>query len=64
VVQYDGMAANKMHWSDDYYNYDYIGAPWPDRFTWIRPEEKVGNGGFSLRSMKLIEALRDPFIKF
>ena len=64
VIQYDGMAANKMQWSDDYYNYDYIGAPWPDRFTWIRPEEKVGNGGFSLRSMKLIESLRDPFIKF
>jgi len=63
VVQYDGMAANKLAWSDDYYNYDYIGAPWPDRFTWIGADEKVGNGGFSLRSARLLEALRDPFIK-
>lgn len=64
VTQYDGMAANKTQWTDDYFNYDYIGAPWPDRFTWIAPEEKVGNGGFSLRSMRLIESLRDSFIKY
>ncbi len=64
VIQYDGMAANKAQWTDDYFNYDYIGAPWPDRFTWIGADEKVGNGGFSLRSMKLIESLRDSFIKF
>jgi hypothetical protein len=64
VIQYDGMAVNKTQWTDNYFNYDYIGAPWPNRFIWISPEEKVGNGGFSLRSMKLIEALRDSFIKF
>lgn len=64
IIQYDGMAANKLHWTDDYFNYDYIGAPWPERFTWIKSEERVGNGGFSLRSMKLIESLRDSFIKF
>lgn len=62
IIQYDGMAVNKEFWSDDFYNYDYIGAPWPDRFTWIGPNEKVGNGGFSLRSAKLLEALRDPNI--
>lgn len=62
IVQYDGIAANKKMWSNDFYNYDYIGAPWPDRFNWIAPEEKVGNGGFSLRSMKLLDALKDPNI--
>lgn len=64
VVQYDGMAANKTMWSDDFYNYDYIGAPWPDRFTWIGKDEKVGNGGFSFRSAKLLDKLRDPVIVF
>jgi hypothetical protein len=63
VVQYDGMAVKKDYWDDSYFNYDYIGAPWPDRFTWIKPEEKVGNGGFSMRSAKLIEALKDDNIR-
>ena len=63
VIQYDGMAANRNAWSEDFLNYDYIGAPWPDRFNWIRKDEKVGNGGFSLRSAKLLESLRDPIIQ-
>lgn len=62
IIQYDGMAANKDMWTDEFYNYDYIGAPWPDRFQWIGPDEKVGNGGFSLRSAKLLEALKDKNI--
>ena len=63
IIQYDGMAANGAAWSDDFYNYDYIGAPWPDRFSWIKPTEKVGNGGFSLRSAKLLDALKDYQIR-
>lgn len=62
VIQYDGMAANRSAWTDDFLKYDYVGAPWPDRFGWIGKDEKVGNGGFSLRSAKLLEALRDPVI--
>ena len=38
--------------------------PWPDRFTWIQHDEKIGNGGFSFRSAKLIESLKDHVIKF
>jgi len=64
IIQYDGMAANKNAWSDKFYNYDYIGAPWPDHFTWVQKEEKVGNGGFSLRSAKLLDKLRDGVITF
>jgi hypothetical protein len=63
IIQYDGIAANRAAWNDDFYNYDYIGAPWPDRFSWIKPTEKVGNGGFSLRSAKLLDALKDYQIR-
>lgn len=62
LIQYDGMAVNAKHWTDQYYNYDYIGSPWPDWFNWIQPHERVGNGGFSWRSASLLEALRDTTI--
>lgn len=64
IIQYDGMAVKKKLWNNDFYNYDYIGAPWPDRFNWTLPDEKVGNGGFSLRSTKLLHALKDHQIRF
>lgn len=63
LVQYDGMAVNSQHWTDDFYNYDYIGSPWPDHFGWLGQNELVGNGGFSLRSARLLEALRDTAIQ-
>jgi predicted nucleotidyltransferase len=62
LVQYDGFVLNSESWNDEFLKYDYIGAPWPvgtwetDAFpeklkgTWV-----VGNGGFSLRSKKLLE---------
>ena len=49
IVQYDGFAVNEDAWFDNFLEYDYIGAPWKDN--------KVGNGGFSLRSKKLYNAL-------
>ena len=53
VIQYDGYILNPAAWTNDFLNYDYIGAPWitqpwPKAFT-------VGNGGFSLRSKKFLE---------
>jgi tetratricopeptide (TPR) repeat protein len=51
VVQYDGYILNGRRWSDDFLKYDYIGAPWNSG--------NVGNGGFSLRSRRLMTALRD-----
>ncbi len=57
VVQYDGYVLNGEHWTADFQRYDYIGAPWPTG-DWM----SVGNGGFSLRSKKLLRALRDPEI--
>jgi hypothetical protein len=48
VVQYDGFILNGQAWSDEFLKYDYIGAPWSGGL--------VGNGGFSLRSRRLMEA--------
>lgn len=55
TIQWDGFAVNKDLWSDEFLQYDYIGAPWWDNI--------VGNGGFSLRSKKLLSALEDPAIQ-
>ena len=29
IIQSDGFVVNPYHWTDEFYNYDYIGAPWP-----------------------------------
>ena len=59
VIQWDGYVTNAAAWSDDFFAFDYIGAKW-----WSRPEgSNVGNGGFSLRSRKLLLALADPDIE-
>lgn len=58
LVQWDGFVVNAQAWSDDFLDYDYIGARW----TFHADAHTVGNGGFSLRSKRLLEALRDPRI--
>ncbi len=58
-AQWDAMAHDGTKWTNDFLNYDYIGAIWP----WRPPGQNVGNGGFSLRSMKLLQALRYPVIQ-
>lgn len=52
IIQWDGFCINHSHWTNDFFNYDYIGSPWPGQ----PPELAVGNGGFSLRSRKLMKA--------
>lgn len=50
TFQTDGFILNPQLWDDDFLNYDYIGAPWAD------PQPlRVGNGGFSLRSQKMLK---------
>jgi len=63
ICQYDGMAVNKNYWTNEFYNYDYIGAAWSPAFG-LDEQYRVGNGGFSLRSRRLLEALQDPTIPF
>jgi hypothetical protein len=60
IVQADGFVVNAKSWINDFLNYDYIGAPFilpKDDFSYRDSNGKifrVGNGGFSLRSKKLI----------
>ena len=56
VVQWDGFVADPAQWDDRFLDYDFIGAPWPQ----FSDGHDVGNGGFSLRSRKLLEACRSP----
>lgn len=58
VVQWDGFVVNPDRWDDNFLNYDYIGAPW------VNSRHPVGNGGFSLRSRKLVDALQDSDVRF
>lgn len=54
VVQWDGYVLHPEAWDPDFLSYDYIGATWPAN---VQTPEMVGNGGFSLRSKKLLQAL-------
>lgn len=51
-VQWDGYVLDPARWEPAFLEYDYIGAPWPHFGDTMR----VGNGGFSLRSRRLLEA--------
>ena len=53
VVQWDGHVVNPAAWTDAFLGVDYCGAPWP----WGPEDRRVGNGGFSLRSRRLLDAL-------
>ena len=68
VVQPDGFATNPLMWTDEYFKYDYIGAPWDyslsrkalltcgiDYGKINKPVPIIiGNGGFSLRSKRFL----------
>jgi len=54
TVQADGFITNSSLWQDEFLEYDYIGAPWPASAPWCT-HNRVGNGGFSLRSRKFME---------
>ncbi|MES2932026.1 MAG: DUF5672 family protein [Pseudomonadota bacterium] len=55
LMQWDGFVVNPMAWSNEFLQYDYIGAVWGHHSDGFR----VGNGGFSFRSKKLLMATRN-----
>ncbi len=59
VVQWDGFVLHADAWDPAFLDCDYLGARW----YWHTDGMDVGNGGFSLRSRRLIEALADPRIE-
>ena len=58
LIQWDGYVVNPGAWRAEFLDYDYIGAPWGFEVGDFR----IGNGGFSLRSKRLFDALHDPEI--
>lgn len=56
VVQWDGFVVDPAAWDDAFLACDYIGAPWPQ----FADGYDVGNGGFSLRSRRLLQACLEP----
>ena len=66
LVQNDGYVLRPEKWDPQFLKYDYIGAPWPPNvhFTKQGINVRVGNGGFSFRSKKLLnifDNLKLPF---
>jgi hypothetical protein len=60
VVQNDGFVINPHLWDSKFKQYDYIGAPWSmhGMRVWNRTN-RIGNGGFSFRSLKLLKFLKE-----
>ena len=59
LVQWDGFVIDAAQWDAGFTGCDYVGASWPQ----FGDDHQVGNGGFSLRSRRLLEACRDPRFK-
>ena len=59
LIQWDGYVVNPDAFDAAFLECDYIGAKW----FWFHDGMRVGNGGFSLRSRKLLEALQDERIQ-
>lgn len=60
VIQWDGYVVDPLAWDETFLAYDYIGAKW----HWHQDGKTVGNGGFSLRSKKLLNAVASSDIPF
>lgn len=59
IIQWDSFITHPNLWRNEFLDYDYIGPVWPHH-----PQTPVGNGGFSLRSVKLLREIKRPgFIK-
>lgn len=51
LIQWDGYVLHPEVWNPKWLEYDYIGARW----NFHKDKFNVGNGGFSLRSKRLME---------
>jgi hypothetical protein len=59
IVHWDGFAVAPELWEADFLAHDYIGAPW----AWATDGLNIGNGGFCIRSRKLMLACRDVRVR-
>jgi hypothetical protein len=61
ICQWDGFIVDTTCWDAEFLKYDYIGACWPLSWPHIPPTMQVGNGGFSLRSKRLMDIISHHF---
>ena len=54
TIQHDGFIINSETWTDEFLDYDYIGAPWPTSWGY---SNRIGNGGFCLKSKKYLQVV-------
>ncbi len=59
VVQWDGHVLDASRWDPHFLECDYIGASWPQ----FDDGHDVGNGGFSLRSRRLMDLCRSQWFR-
>jgi len=61
MLEWDGGIFDATKWKPEFFDYDYIGAPWT-----VRPGDPydVGNGGFTLMSQKLGHFVVDNIRQF
>lgn len=59
ICQHDGYIINPKAWRPEFLKYDYIGAPWWKEST--NDVGNVGNGGFSIRSTKLMKLVAENY---
>lgn len=60
-IETDGYPVNFDLWNNDFLSFDYIGAPWPVQYT---QNNRVGNGGCSIRSKKFTQYCWDNQDKY
>ena len=59
IVQWDSWILNEDVWTDEFLEYDMIGALWT-----YKDKRDNGNGGFSIKSKRLLDILAtDPYIE-
>jgi FkbM family methyltransferase len=66
IVHNDAFVLRPDRWTDKFYEYDYLGAPFREKehFTNEGVEVRVGNGGFSLRSKKMLSIFKELDLPF
>jgi len=57
-IHYDGFVVRPDLWKDDYLKYDFIGAPWRRDAHFLYNNNRVGNGGVSIRSKRIMEYIK------
>ena len=60
LINWDTLLRDQTRWSQDFFEYDYIGSMWP----WQAPHsDNTDHCGVSWRSKRLLEAMRYPAVE-